>query len=404
MKVKFLTFIILIFVTFGIYGKPGDIKYVNSSKATLKASTDFFGKKIGTVSYGEKLFVVEEDAKWTKVIPESNPKLQGWIGNANITSKKILSKDKISSSEIALAGKGFTKSGKSFNVDTDDLNYAAVLRFENIVISKDELRRFTSEGRLTSRKSSRTFKSKVDISENEEYEIGESVAAAILSVYSEQYAPKTKRYLNLIAQTILQASPRPTLHYGYSVGILDTDEINAFATPGGHIMITRGLLLSAKSEDALAAVIAHEIAHIHLQHSLLAIDKSQKQNKIPNRIDSVLSEAFGEDVLEKDNFADEIRNTVNTLVINGYTQPQEFEADLYAVELLDNAGYDTEGIIYMLKTLKSTLNNKIEFPESGFASSHPSPDSRIKNLKSEVKMSTSRAAEKRLERFRNIIK
>lgn len=404
MKVKILSIFVLIFTTFSIYAKPGDIKYVNSSKAILKASTDFFGKKIGTVSYGEKLFVVEEETKWTKVIPESNPKLQGWIGNANITSKKILSKEKISSSEIALAGKGFTKSGKSFDVDNDDLNYAAVIRFENITISKDELRRFISEGRLSPRKSSRTFKSKVDISENEEYEIGESVAAAILSVYTEQYAPKTKRYLNLIAQTILQASPRPTLQYGYSVGILDTDEINAFATPGGHIMITRGLLLSAKSEDALAAVIAHEIAHIHLQHSLLTIDKNQKQNKIPNRMDSVLSEAFGEDVLTKDNFADDIRKTVNTMVLNGYTQPQEFEADLYAVELLKNAGYDTVGMIDMLKTLKTTLNNKIEFPESGFASTHPSPDSRINNVKSEVKLSSSRSSEKRLERFKTIIR
>lgn len=405
MKTKFLCILCFICLSFLAFANSGDIKYVNAQKAILKSSTDFFAKKVATVSYGEKLYIIEEKDNWSLVTPESNTKIAAWISNANITSKKILSKRNISDSEIALAGKGFTKSGRQYNVDDDDLNYQAVVAFENINITENELKHFIREGKLSQRNSKKTFQSKVDISELEEYEIGETVAAAILSVYTEQYAPRTKNYLNLIAQSLLRTSPRPTTKYGYTVGILDTDEINAFATSGGHIFITRGLLLSAKSEDALASVIAHEIAHIHLQHNLMSLKKDRQRKKIFNQADALLTEAFGEEVLENVDFAKEIRNSVNDMVNNGYSQTCEYEADAYAIELLDNAGYDTNGMFDMLKMLKRSLNEKREFPTSGFASTHPSPDNRLTKLKHLIKNpSISKNAEKRLLRFKSIIK
>ena len=407
MKSKKIIFLLTVFTIMyiSLHATPGDIKYVNAKTAQLKISTDFFAKKAGTVSYGEKLLVVAEKEKWTQVIPESMPNIKAWISNANITSKKILSNRSISNTEIALAGKGFTRSGKAFDIENDDLNYGAVVSFENFEVSQDEIKKFISAGRLSSRKSKKTFESKVNISEREEYEIGETVAAAILSVYTEQNAPQTKRYLNLIAQSLLQPSPRPTMEYGYTVGILDTDEINAFATSGGHIFITRGLLLSAKNEDTLAAVIAHEIAHIHLQHSVLAINKDRKRSEITSRMDSILLEAFGETVAASDDFADEVRSTVNTMVNNGYSQTLEYEADVYAIELLENAGYDTVGMVDMLKMLKRSMNERREYPSGGFSSTHPSPDNRLTKLKPVIgNPSPSRASKKRLERFKNIFK
>lgn len=404
MKRFFLIALCMSFSMAVIFAKPGDVKYVNAQKAQLKSSTSFFGKKLGTVPYGEKLIVVSEEKKWTQIKPESQPTLTAWISNANITSKKVLANRGISNAEIALAGKGFSKSGKAFSAD-DDLNYAAVVAFEKESVPQSELTKFISAGRLSSRKSRKTFTSRIDISAEEEYEIGETVAAALLSVYSEQYAPKTKHYLNLIAQALVTPSPRPTMQYGYVVGILDTDEINAFATAGGHIMISRGMLDAAKTEDALAAVIAHEIAHIQLQHSVAALNKDRGRKEISNRMNSVLTEAFGESIHETDEWANEIRNSVDTLVNNGYSQTQEYEADAYAIELLENAGYDTVGMVDMLNLLKRTLNTYREFPEGGFSSTHPTPDNRLTKLKPIIgNPRASRNSERRTERFRQIFR
>ena len=115
-----------------------------------------------------------------------------------------------------------------------------------------------------------------DISPEQEYYIGRAVAATILTnykIYTEN--PALSAYLNQICQAIVINSSQPELYNGYHVAILDSPELNAFATSGGHIFVTLGLLECVTSEDALAAVIAHEIAHIQLQHSIKAIKTSR---------------------------------------------------------------------------------------------------------------------------------
>ena len=75
--------------------------------------------------------------------------------------------------------------------------------------------------------------------------------------------------------TLSKTSDLPETFGGYHFLILDSDEINAFAAPGGFIFVTRGLLRCCKHEDAAAAVLAHEIGHVELRHGLQAIKKSR---------------------------------------------------------------------------------------------------------------------------------
>ena len=110
----------------------------------------------------------------------------------------------------------------------------------------------------------------------EKYEIGRTVGANILGTYSLYYNEELYSYLNLVCNSIIINSDGINPYKGYSVGVLDSKQINAFATPGGHILITRGMLKSVNSEDELAAVISHELSHIQLEHSIKAIKKNER--------------------------------------------------------------------------------------------------------------------------------
>ncbi|MCX8107663.1 MAG: M48 family metalloprotease, partial [Verrucomicrobiae bacterium] len=106
------------------------------------------------------------------------------------------------------------------------------------------------------------------ITPEQEYYIGRAVAATILKTYRPYEDETANRYLTVLGQALALASDRPETFCGYHFLILDTDEINAFAMPGGLIFVSRGLLRCCKHEDAVAAVLAHEIGHVECQHGL----------------------------------------------------------------------------------------------------------------------------------------
>jgi predicted Zn-dependent protease len=213
-----------------------------------------------------------------------------------------------------------------------------------------------------------------DITPEQEYYIGRAVAANILKTYSLwRGSPALTAYVNRICNAIVINSPRPEIYNGYHVALLDSNEINAFATSGGHIFITRGLAAAAKTEDALAGVIAHEIAHIQLQHSIKAIKTSRITHAIMVTSASAAGAVSGYDVNEMTSiFNESIGDIVGTLVNNGYSQTQEFDADARALSLLAGAGYNPSGLIDMLKELEKTQKGH----SGGFSKTHPSPDKR----------------------------
>ncbi|MCL2478311.1 MAG: M48 family metallopeptidase [Treponema sp.] len=219
-----------------------------------------------------------------------------------------------------------------------------------------------------------------DITPEQEYYIGRAVAANILEMYNIYDKDwNLVLYLNRICRTITENSDRPEIYNGYHLAILDTDEINAFATSGGHIFVTRGLIANAPSEDALAGVIAHEVAHIQLQHGLKAIKNARASQALIQTGSAVASETMNLGDLT-DTFTQSIGDIVNTMVVSGYSRTQEFEADNKALSLMAAAGYDPNGLLLMLQTLQKNYN-----PSSGgFGKTHPSPTDRIANVQKSI--------------------
>jgi predicted Zn-dependent protease len=216
-----------------------------------------------------------------------------------------------------------------------------------------------------------------EITPEQEYYIGRAVGANILSSYKIYSArPALTAYLNRICNAIVINSPKPDIYNGYHVNILDSSEINAFATSGGHIFVTRGLIDSAGSEDALAGVIAHEIAHIQLQHSIKAISNSRINQALMVTAVSTAGVAADMDVKElTDIFNQSVGEIVNTLLNKGYSRDQEYDADAAALSLLAAAGYSPSGLLDMLRQLKKTQGSH----SGGFNKTHPSPGDRLKS-------------------------
>ena len=215
-----------------------------------------------------------------------------------------------------------------------------------------------------------------DFTPEQEYYIGRAVAASILAKYDLYDSPSLERYLNQICAALIITSDVPTLYKGYSVGILDTDEINAFATSGGHIMVSRGLIKCATSEDALAAVLAHEIAHIQSQHSLDAIQTSRITDAITKTGYATMNVLSKGELLEfTDTFGDVVDDIIGEMVDSGYSKTQEFEADEKALSIMAKAGYYPKAMEDMLFVLKEKSN-----AQTGWGKTHPSPKERIKNL------------------------
>jgi len=254
------------------------------------------------------------------------------------------------------------------------------------------------------------------MSPEEEYYIGRSVAASICTTYPvDQGSYRMTTYLNNIAETLVMNSDKPYLYRGYHVVILDTDEINAMATPGGHIFVSRGLIDCTESEDALAAVLAHEIAHIQLGHSVDAIRASRVRAATADTGKALLvtgiatanaysgttfSDAEMKEILTAvDTISSASNEVLKTLVNTGFSKEQEFEADAQALQILKSAGYEPHAMLDMLGQLDETPSN------TGWGATHPSPKERIKKVEKELsKMEKSKSADKegrkiRTERF-----
>ena len=214
------------------------------------------------------------------------------------------------------------------------------------------------------------------------YYIGRAVGANILSRYRVYNGnPALTTYLNRICGAITVNSSEPRPYKGYFVNILDTDEVNAFATPGGHIFLTRGLIASADSEDALAGVIAHEIAHIQLQHGIESISNS-RWTQFWTGVGTTAVDVFaGVDVNEMLGiFGVSVDDIVRTLIEKGYSREQELEADSAALGLMAGAGYYPQGLLTMLRALERSSN----YSGRGFDNTHPTPAQRISNAQRRI--------------------
>lgn len=216
-----------------------------------------------------------------------------------------------------------------------------------------------------------------EITDDEEYYIGRAVAARMTATYPLYKNSRLTEYLNQIGQTLALHSEKPTTFGGYHFAILDTPEINAFACPGGIILITRGMLESVKSEEELAAVLAHEIGHIIHRDGIAAISSSRWSEALLV-IGSSAAKEFGPKDTAKlvSLFEGSIDDVVKTLVVNGYGRDQELAADAAALKYLAAAGYDPKGLTGYLKRLEQAGQGS----KGGILTTHPGTDDRLEKV------------------------
>ena len=216
-----------------------------------------------------------------------------------------------------------------------------------------------------------------DITPEQEYYLGRSVAAIILSRYKPLNHPHSLAYINVMGQTLAQASDRPETFGGYHFMVLDTAEINALSAPGGFIFVSKGLLKCCTSEDAMAAVLAHEIGHVQRQHGLQAIQQSRISDGVTTLAITGTSTLSGGTLKElTTTFDDSIKDITTTMIDSGYSRSAEDEADADAVTIMQRLGYDPNAIIDMLNEMRKRM-----IPDSkGFARTHPTPTQRIEGI------------------------
>lgn len=204
--------------------------------------------------------------------------------------------------------------------------------------------------------------------EEEEIALGQQFTSVLLGAKPLLNNAGAQRYVNTLGRWIASQTERPDLPWTF--GILDDSGYNAFATPGGYILITRGLLERMGSEAELAGVLAHEIGHVLMKHHLKATRNSGLL-KLGGEI--VSAKTGGNDQLKE-----AAKNLVTKLFTSGLDKSDEYEADRIGVVLAARAGYDPFGLPAVLQMLQGHSGSEASF--SLMFETHPTPVSRLEQL------------------------
>ena len=226
-----------------------------------------------------------------------------------------------------------------------------------------------------------TFTAAKPLSDEEEYYVGRAVAARILSAYPLLEDRKLTEYVNFVGKTVALHSDRPFTYGGYHFAILNTREINAISCPGGIIFITRGTINAVRSEDELAAVLAHEVAHVNHRDGLSSIQKA-RLTEVATLVGTQAAQRYTPAELSQlvGVFEGSVDDVFKTIVVNGYGRSQEFHADESALSYLSNSGYDPLALEHFLERLVS----QGQASGGGIMKTHPATAERIERIKREM--------------------
>ena len=219
------------------------------------------------------------------------------------------------------------------------------------------------------------------ISEADERKIGDDVSARIRARFGVVQNAAVHKYVALVGTTLARASERPNLAWTFIV--LDTDGVNAFASPGGLVHITRGALGLIRSEAELAGVLGHEIGHVTRKHTINAI---RKNKAVQLGTKDALS--------NKAPLLDQLANRAYEMVLeNNFNRGDELDADKASVELTQKVGYAPGALGSFLARLDD--RNKDQPARNGLFASHPETKERINKIKQLSSSSTGVAVEAR---------
>lgn len=202
------------------------------------------------------------------------------------------------------------------------------------------------------------------MSDSQEMEIGADINQNLMKTeFSRFNNNQVQSYVNAVGQRLVPHNNRPGLTYIFQV--VDSDEINAFATMGGYVYVTKGLLALADNEAELAGVIGHEIGHIEGKHLLQQIRSTSIQR-------GVLTAAG----LDRSTIA---QLGVELALRRPHSRQDEHDADQRGLRIMGSANY---GQIAMATFMQKLANMGGSSP--AFLSTHPSSSSRVVDIERSI--------------------
>jgi predicted Zn-dependent protease len=188
-------------------------------------------------------------------------------------------------------------------------------------------------------------KANADIDEPQEITLGGGIASNLLGAAPLLDNPAVQQYVNRIGRWLTLQTERPDLPWQF--GVLDDNDVNAFAAPGGYVFITKGLLAQMNSEAELAGVLAHEISHVLRKHHLQAIKKGARTELLADLTNEALRSNGSDPRFSK------LVSAGTEVYARGLDKDDEFEADRMGVVIAARGGYDPYGLPSVLQTLQS---------------------------------------------------
>ncbi|MHC4945106.1 MAG: M48 family metalloprotease [Planctomycetota bacterium] len=219
--------------------------------------------------------------------------------------------------------------------------------------------------------------------------MGEGIAARVLAGTPELDNLAIWQYVNFIGMSLAEHSIRNELPY-YFIVLDASEDINAFAAPGGFVFITTGAIRLCRNEAELASILAHEIAHVGHRHGIGMLDLSKYRlmmKSIVNEMDAAfgeseffdLEETMSHRLREIENELSGIADQCFEQILNPFSQEMEFEADEEGLRLMKAAGYNPYAAIDILVRLKDTMGDIPAYAKA--LHSHPPTRERIEGLR-----------------------
>lgn len=219
----------------------------------------------------------------------------------------------------------------------------------------------------------RAAKASQPITEQDEVELGRGIAANVLGAAPLVPNAELQRYVNRVGLWVAMQSERPGLPWRF--GVIDSSDVNAFALPGGTILVTAGLYDRLRDEAELASVLGHEISHVVQKHHVKAIQGAMGRDfateiagEVAGRSDNELVRRFG----------DKAFRAGTEMYARGLDKNDEYDADQRGMVLAARAGYNPFALAGVLQTLDSA--NASDKSVALLFSTHPTPSSRIERL------------------------
>jgi len=205
-------------------------------------------------------------------------------------------------------------------------------------------------------------------SKEEEIALGREITGSILGAAPLVKDEVLQRYVNQVGRWVANQSERADLPWKF--GVIESADLNAFAAPGGYVLITKGLYQKITNEAQLAGVLGHEIAHVLKKHQLKVLQKQQLLNFGAGKLNDLLG--------KNDKLAKKVIGSGAEISARGLDKEAEFEADRIGMVLATRAGYDTYGLADILQVIGQT--NQADSSVALLFKTHPSPDERLNQL------------------------